>query len=294
MRNLKFSILALFALIFFSCEDNSTETYQPNLSQNTPSSSIQESSETNAKKKGNKKFLLVHGAWHPEGSWNKMVVGLEKFGNEVYTVQLPGLGTDRTPINEVTLATHVNAVTAKMQEIGSGITLVGHSYGGVVISQAAENLSSYVDQVVYVSAFMLLDGQSLFDIAATDVNSVVTQNIVITGDSVFIPENAYENAFYNYGQNSNNKNITEDIYFIKTLLVPQPLATFTTPVSLSSAYNSLDKVYISCTDDRAITPQAQQNMYSNYPDVDVYTIQNADHSPFISRPNQLLNILKGL
>ncbi|UII27412.1 alpha/beta hydrolase [Fulvivirga maritima] len=294
MRNLKFSILALIVVIFFSCEDNNNENYQPTFSKTNPSLSTQESSQTNAKKKGDKKFLLVHGAWHPEGSWNKMVVGLEKFGHEVHTIQLPGLGTDRTPISQITLATHVNAVTSKMQEIGSGITLVGHSYGGVVISQAAENLSSYVDQVVYVSAFMLNDGQSLFDIAATDLNSVVTQNIVITGDSVFIPEDAYENAFYNYGQNSNNKNIDEDIYFIKTLLVPQPLATFTTPISLSSAYNNLDKVYISCTDDRAITPQAQQNMYSNYPDVQVYTIQNADHSPFLSRPNQLLNILKGL
>ncbi|UII21394.1 alpha/beta hydrolase [Fulvivirga ligni] len=295
MRKLTYGVLCMI-LVMLSCEE-SHESYEPLPSFNQSSSSIENTDDepiSDANNSDKKTFLFVHGAWHPEGSWTKMVLGLEKLGHECHTVQLPALGTDKTPINQVTLAGHVAAVTNKMQEIGTGITLVGHSYGGVVISQAAENLSSYVDRVVYVSAFMLMDGEALLDFAIADVNSVVTQNIVVSGDSVFIPEDAYENAFYNYGQNSNNVNIDEDIYFTKSLLVPHPFITFATPVSLTSAYYNLDKVYISCTEDRAITLQAQVSMYSRFSDVDLYTIQGSDHSPFISRPKQMINILKGL
>ena len=289
-RLLQFTWLTLFLCL--GCQEE--EHFTPN----PPSESvfIQDTlkASTSGKYRIRKKFLLVHGAWHPEGSWTKIIVGLKIHGHDVYTVQLPGLGTDRTPLDQVTLASHVTTVTDKLQEIGPGVTLVGHSYGGVVISQAAENLASYISKVVYVSAFMLQNGESLLDIAMNDANSVVTKNIVIKGDSVYIPAQFYDQAFYNYGLDSENRNLQADVLFIKTLLVPQPLSTFITPVSLSSAYYNLEKVYISCLRDHAITPGIQYFMYNRFPNVNLYVMAQSDHSPFLFKPKKLVEILHSL
>ncbi|UII21393.1 alpha/beta hydrolase [Fulvivirga ligni] len=293
---MKRPLLSIWLALSLIIACQKSEDLLPVFPSSTISTPSQEGSKTiNASKhRTKKKFLLVHGAWHPEGSWTKIIVGLKIYGHEVYTVQLPGLGTDRTPLNQVTLASHVSAVTNKLLEIGPDVTLVGHSYGGVVISQAAENLSSYINKVVYVSAFMLQNGESLLDIAMNDANSVVTKNIMITGDSVYIPAQFYDEAFYNYGLDSENRNLQADVLFIKTLLVPQPLSTFVTPVSLSSAYYNLEKVYISCLQDHAITPGTQCFMYSRFPNVDLHIMAQSDHSPFLFKPKKLVEILNGL
>ncbi|UII27413.1 alpha/beta hydrolase [Fulvivirga maritima] len=290
----RFILLSLIicSLIILSCEDNHHE-YQPtNSTEEILSSSEATASPT--RMTTSQKFLLVHGAWHPEGSWFKIVKGLTQLGHQVYTVQLPGLGTDKTAVGDVTLASHVNTVTNKMLEIGGSITLVGHSYGGVVISQAAENLPSYVKQLVFVSAFLLTDGQSLLDIASLDTGSVVTQNIIINGDSVYIPEASYVDAFYNLTYAVDKPRLELEIELMTTLLVPQPLSTFTTPVSLSSNFDNIKKVYIACRLDQAITPRAQRYMCNQYPDITIHVIQYSDHSPFLTRPQKLLTLLDEL
>ncbi|MBL3656314.1 alpha/beta fold hydrolase [Fulvivirga sediminis] len=284
--------LIICALTTFSCEDNHHE-YLPKPPADEFTSALQEKP-SNTRMTTSRKFLLVHGAWHPEGSWFKIVKGLERLGHQVFTVQLPGLGTDKTAIKDVTLASHVNVVTKKMREIGRGIILVGHSYGGVVISQAAENLSSHVDLLIYVSAFLLSDGQNLLDIASLDTESIVTQNIIINGDSVYIPESSYIDAFYNLTYAIDKPRLELDIELMTTLLVPQPLKTFTTPVSLGSNFKKIKKIYIACLLDQAITPRAQRYMCNQYPDIIIRAIRYSDHSPFLSRPQKLIELLTAI
>jgi alpha-beta hydrolase superfamily lysophospholipase len=235
-------------------------------------------------------YLLVHGAWHPEACWDLVKEKLEQKGHKVFTVQLPGLGNDNTPLETITLATHVNAVKQVLKKIPGKVILVGHSYGGVVISQTGQEMSEKIEKLVYLTAFMLQNGQSLADIALQDAQSVVTQNLVVAPPAVSVPSDKYVSAFYNQIEENNNGKTEEEVNRIISMLKPHPFATMVTPVNLGPEYASLEKVYISCLKDHAITPSAQKSMYTLYPETTIHTM-DADHSPFITRVNQLSNLL---
>ncbi len=239
-------------------------------------------------------YLLVHGAWHPEAVWSRLKLGLEKSGHEVKTVQLPGLGTDCTPNSAITLQTHIDAVMNVLNTFTEPVILVGHSYGGLLISEVGERAPQKIKQLVYIAAFMLADGESLFDIASQDVNSVAGRNLVIQGADAVIPPAACIDAFYNYSQTNSNPDLDEYATMMVTLIKPHPVSTLVTPIHIGTNYASLPKLYIRCPNDRAISVNIQDQMLSRFPETQVETIQNSDHSPFVSRPQQLLNVLKNL
>jgi pimeloyl-ACP methyl ester carboxylesterase len=91
--------------------------------------------------------------------------GLLAAGREVETIDLPGSGEDPTPVAEVTLDAYVERVCAALAD-GPPAVLVGHSMGGVVVTQAAANATANIAALVYVAAFTPSDGQSLLDLTA--------------------------------------------------------------------------------------------------------------------------------
>jgi pimeloyl-ACP methyl ester carboxylesterase len=94
--------------------------------------------------------VLVHGAWADASSWSKVIPSLEDNGYNVSAVQIP-----LTSIEDDV------AVTKKLLQSQEGPTvLVGHSYGGIVISSAAMN-SPNVKALVYIAAFGLDEGESI-------------------------------------------------------------------------------------------------------------------------------------
>ena len=84
-------------------------------------------------------FLLIHGAWHGAWCWYKLVPRLEKIGHTVVAPDLPALGRDRTPVNRVSLATWRDFVCEIVDALPEPVVLVGHSRGGIVISEVAEH-----------------------------------------------------------------------------------------------------------------------------------------------------------
>ena len=84
------------------------------------------------------RFVLVAGAWHGAWCWEFVIPLLEAKGHRAVTAELPGMGSDRTPFSGLDLAAWARAVAAVVEADPEPTILVGHSRGGIVISQTAE------------------------------------------------------------------------------------------------------------------------------------------------------------
>jgi pimeloyl-ACP methyl ester carboxylesterase len=112
-------------------------------------------------------YVLVHGAWGGAYVWRKVRPLLWAAGHRVWTPALTGLG-ERYHLSgpQVDLTTHVADVANQvLYEDLRDIVLVGHSYGGMVITGAVDHVADRVRHVVYVDAFVPVDGESLDDLA---------------------------------------------------------------------------------------------------------------------------------
>lgn len=112
-------------------------------------------------------IVLIHGGWHGGWCWKKLAPLLRVAGHDVHAPTLTGLG-ERAHLlcPEITLSTHVQDIVALLKyEDLQGVVLVGHSYGGMVMTAVAEEVSERLAQLVYLDAFVPLDGQALGDLA---------------------------------------------------------------------------------------------------------------------------------
>src|SRR4051812_9223566 len=110
------------------------------------------------------RFVFVHGAFGGAWSWDPIVGPPEAAGHSVETLDLPGGGDDPTPASGVTLASCAERVCSQLLERAEPAVLVGHSMGGVIITQAASNCPERVAALIYVAAFMPASGQSLLEL----------------------------------------------------------------------------------------------------------------------------------
>lgn len=114
-------------------------------------------------------FVLVHGAWQSNRTWDLLAPLLQKQGHDVVTPILTGLGTDRDRLSsEVGLCHHVQDVLRSLPE-DSGVVLVGHSYAGMIITGVAESEPTQVQRLVFLDAFVPDDGQSVLDLLPAEV-----------------------------------------------------------------------------------------------------------------------------
>ena len=111
---------------------------------------------------------LVHGAWHGSWCWKNIKGELERHGHTVVARDLPGLGEDKTPAEEVTLERYTDAVCETLLSEPEPVLLVGHSMAGIVISQAAERRPDRIKGLVYITAYLLREGQALLQVAQED------------------------------------------------------------------------------------------------------------------------------
>lgn len=111
-------------------------------------------------------FVLVHGSCHGGWCWKKVTPILRKSHHEAYTLTLTGLGERSHLVSrDVSLNTHIQDVTQVFEyEDLSGVILVGHSYGGLVISGVAEEMANRIKRLVYLDGYIAEDGKSAFDL----------------------------------------------------------------------------------------------------------------------------------
>jgi pimeloyl-ACP methyl ester carboxylesterase len=234
-------------------------------------------------------YILIHGAWHGGWCWDKVAPLLKKKGHKVEAPDLPGHGKDKTPIREVSLQAYADRVCKILDEQSEPAILLGHSMGGIVISQTAEYRPEKIKTLVYLTAFLLQNGESLLQVAGGDTESLVLPNLVMAEDQSFatVKEEAIRQVFY--GDCSN-----EDMARAKKLLVPQAAAPLGTPINITEKnFGRIPRVYIECLRDRAISPSVQKKMYKTLPCRKVFPLDTS-HSPFFSAPEVLVGHLVSL
>ncbi len=108
-------------------------------------------------------FVLCHGAWHGGWCWRETAAALRAKGAEVHTPTMTGMGERKHLRDACTgLSTYIDDVCTLIEHEGlSGITLVGHSFGGMCITGVADRLQDQIKRLVYLDACLPQDGQSL-------------------------------------------------------------------------------------------------------------------------------------
>ncbi|MBT4908423.1 MAG: alpha/beta fold hydrolase [Rhodospirillaceae bacterium] len=227
-------------------------------------------------------YVLVHGAFHGGWCYEKVVPLLEAAGHTAIAVDLPGHGDNRVPMEEVTLDAYVDHVCGVISAQTEPVILVGHSLGGLTITQVAERLSDKVAWVVYLTAVMPANGQSRADLAKIEGDNAVASNRILSEDqlSATMPDAVIKPTFY--GECSD-----EDVVRAKERLVPQAVQIFQQPVRTSpESFGSVKRAFIECLRDQAIKIEMQRKMIELLPCDRVFTI-DTDHSPFYSAPDEL-------
>jgi pimeloyl-ACP methyl ester carboxylesterase len=117
------------------------------------------------------KFLLVHGAWGGSWMWARLAQLLRKQGHEVFTPSMTGIG-ERAHLAspEVDLSFHVKDILQVIEyERLADFVLVGHSYGGMVVTAVADRVPEKIRTLVYLDAFVPKNGESLIDLARPEM-----------------------------------------------------------------------------------------------------------------------------
>ncbi|WP_039804656.1 alpha/beta fold hydrolase [Nocardia araoensis] len=175
-------------------------------------------------------FVLVHGAWHGPWAWDRVVPLLRAHGARTLTPQL-GSGDDCGLRDHVAEVVAVVDTVARDEEF---VVLVGHSYSGLVVREAADARPGIVDHVVLVDGWSGGDGASMFSLApASFVEAIRTA----TGGGQRIP--APPPAAFGITD-------TDTAAWLAARLLPQPLRTFTEPTRLTGAVDRIPGTAIYC------------------------------------------------
>ena len=130
------------------------------------------------------KFVLVHGAWQTASTWDLVIPKLRAAGHEVWIPLLSGLENGASLLTPaIGLQTHIEDVVGVLtRENLQDVTLVGHSYAGMIITGVAERALHQLNRLVYVDAFIPCDGQSALDLLPETVAQSFRQQADTTGE----------------------------------------------------------------------------------------------------------------
>jgi pimeloyl-ACP methyl ester carboxylesterase len=192
-------------------------------------------------------YVLVHGAWHTGAELEATAGHVRAAGHTVHCPTLAGNrpGDDRAAVG---LA---EAVASLVSDIESRdlkeVRLVGHSYGGMVISGAAERLLPRLARLVYVNAFVPQPGECLNDLVPPHYKALFDQIAGANGQAVMLPFEIWREAFINDADLA----LAQAAY---AKLNPHPYRTFTEPSALSQPLAALPvgKSYLNCVLDVAL------------------------------------------
>lgn len=236
-----------------------------------------------------KSFVLVHGAWNGAWVWSDVADQLEARGASVSTVDLLAHGDDMTPISETSLAKNAEQVRAAVEAAKPPVILVGHSFGGAVISQAAETRPKNLDRLIYLAAFIPVNGESVLDLVQTDADSALGPVLQIDAEKGMarVPMANLNDIFC-------QDCAQPELDLLDKKYRDEPLGPAAEKLTLTSeGFGSVPKSYVYTTLDRVISPSLQQRMTARVTLEKTATLKTG-HSPFLSTPADLVTTLVDL
>lgn len=275
-------------------------------------------------------FVFVHGAWHNQNTWDEITSRLRKNGHVAMALDLPGAGQNaRSPASfsnrpldptafeiepspnaSVTQEERTDAVIAAIRAVnaqaGGEAILVGHSLGGLTLSQVTEAIPDEISAVVYITAFLLPPGMPgiamiqhplmeramVPGLLQADPEQVGALRIDTASDDPDYRSRVKE-CFYGDVDTATFDRMAEGFHCdepIGVCLVPSPVT--------AENFGRVPRHYVECTQDNAITIEAQREMI-NFVDATIggaTKVHSFDtsHSPFSAKPDELAALLDGI
>ncbi len=214
-------------------------------------------------------IMLVHGAWADGSCWSKVILLLKAKGYKVTAAQIP-----------LTSLSDDIAVTRRLLSAETEPTvLVGHSYGGAVITGAA---TPQVKALVYITAFGLDEGESLDSLSKQGPPSPGSTAIEPDANGfLWIKREKFHQAFVADAT-------AEEAYVMSVVQKPLSIVSFTGKEG-APAWKSIPSWYLVCTDDQMIPPPAQQFLAQRM-NATVRSVA-ASHAVFMAKPQEVADII---
>ena len=232
-------------------------------------------------------YVLIHGGSDGGFVWEDVAPILRELGHGVHAPDLPAHGEDGTPIQEISLGSYAERICEVLDAREESAILVGHSSGGVAITQAAEHRPEKIEALIYLAAYLPQNGQSMLELVESDPEARDDGVVVDEGEGwLEFPEWVAKEAF-----GTDVPDEVWDRYWARTR--PEPLAPLVTPVlTTEKNFGRVPRVYVGTLRDRAVTPAMQLRMSSAVP-CRVVTLDSG-HMPMLSTPRRLAEILASL
>lgn len=218
----------------------------------------------------------MHGAWH--GSWCWAEVERILQGRGVGTVTVDNPSVHAAP---ATLHDDADNVLRAIDAVGGPVVLVGHSYGGAIVTDAGAHPA--VAHVVYVAAFVLDDGESVITNALTggEAGNELEPALRFEDDVAYVDPVLAGRVFYN-----DCSDAAASVAVRR--LGPQSMVAFA-GIPRAVAWRSKPSTYVLCSEDRAVAPALQRSAAAR---TGAVVELAAGHSPFLSRPDDLADLLE--
>lgn len=222
-------------------------------------------------------FVLIHGAFEDSHIWDGVSAKLQADGYRVINVNLPGRPSAPMAPNMVSNDVYRDTVLKAIGSESKPVVLVGHSFGGIAVTNVAEAAPEKVKTVVYLAAFLPQDGESMLSLAKQDRDSKAGPALHIDEAKGMISVNYADRAdLFANGASEGLRKVLPD------LIIDEPLAPIVTPVKLTAArFGQVDKVYIHTAQDQVVSPYLQQKMVAATPVRLEFTL-NTGHTPFLT------------
>ena len=229
--------------------------------------------------------MLVHGAWHGGWCWRRVADRLSAAGHRVFCPTLTGLG-ERAHLltREVNLTTHIQDVVALLEaEELNEVVLVGHSYGGIVITGVAARAKARLRQLVYLDSAIVEDGESWSSAHSPQVQAE-RRKLAEPSGGVSMPVPKAEV----FGLSD-----AKDLAWVQRRMTPQPFAPYDQKMHWGGPVgNGLAKVYVDCTDPVYAGLAAAKDRIRGKPGWPFVALETG-HDAMVSAPGELTQILLG-
>src|ERR1700712_4950124 len=216
-------------------------------------------------------IVLVHGAWADGSCWSKVILLLQAKGYNVTAAQIP----------LTSLENDIDVTRRLLSEQSEPTVLVGHSYGGAVITGAA-TATPQVRALVYITAFGLDEGESLESLSKQGPPSSGSTAIEPDADGfLWINRDKFHDSFAGGAS-------ADEAAVMAAVQKPLALAAFSERES-TPAWKTIPSWYLVCTDDKMIPPPAQEFL-SKRMNATVRSVASS-HCPFMSHPEAVADII---